>query len=79
MTELKVTLESEERSIFLYWFKAWEEFKPPEGEGKIALLSILQMLSDKVCDDSSNEKALVHCRAGQGRSGTFLTLMTLIY
>lgn len=58
-------------------FAGWPDFLVPEGQDKIALLSLIK-LSKERNQHSTTVPRIVHCSAGVGRSGTFIALDWLL-
>ena len=76
--EGKNPLESED--VTHYRFNAWPEYGvPEEGIELESFMRLVDIASDLVCDDDVDFKPLIHCRAGQGRSGTLLGIVAQFY
>ena len=62
------------------WFNGWPDFGVPKSKEALgAFNKMADVLTDLVCTDGSNKKPLIHCRAGQGRSGTLLACVSQFY
>ena len=60
-------------------FTGWPDHGVPEGQAIQDFESMLNKFIDWNLKSGSNEKAIVHCSAGIGRTGTTISLMeTLI-
>ena len=57
------------------WFNGWPEFGVPEEEEVLkSFEQIAEEVTNLLCTDENQGKPLIHCRAGQGRSGTLLAI-----
>lgn len=74
--KLSLKVGKEEKTVWHYLFVGWPDFYIPEGEDRVALLELLQE-SALIAGDSENRR-VVHCSAGVGRSGTFIALDFLL-
>ena len=55
-------------------FKKWPDHKTPDIENYVKLFEILFNFVDTCRTNNKNQPFLVHCSAGIGRTGVFLTL-----
>ena len=63
-----------------YWFNGWPDFGVPRTKEALeAFNTMADALTEVVCTDGSSKKPLIHCRAGQGRSGTLLACVSQFY
>ncbi|XP_064628481.1 tyrosine-protein phosphatase 10D-like isoform X2 [Lineus longissimus] len=71
ITQFRLTKGEEVRRICHYHFMAWPDFSAPDTSGP--LLRFLRTFRER--EGFGNSRPLcVHCSAGVGRSGTFITL-----
>ena len=81
-TLFKYELEVEDKkkskaNVTILWFSGWPEFGvPTTDDGLRAIKLMTDMLVTLVCNDESDAKPLIHCRAGQGRTGTLLAIVS---
>jgi protein-tyrosine phosphatase len=73
--ELK-TKDGGTKKVWHLLFAGWPDFLVPEGEDRTALLRLID-LSSKLNAHAGSPR-IVHCSAGVGRSGTFISLDWLI-
>jgi protein-tyrosine phosphatase len=87
--KFKLKVGEEEKTVFHLLFLGWPDFQVPEGDGRHALLRLIN-LSKKLNGISTenpyvpgqeiavSNPRIVHCSAGVGRSGTFIALEYLL-
>ena len=75
--EGKNPLESQD--VTHYRFNGWPEFGLPVDHSLKSFMKLVEIVSDLICDDDVEWKPMIHCRAGQGRSGTLLALVVQFY
>ena len=74
--KLILTVGSEQKVIWhLLWTK-WPDFSVPQGEDREALLELIKLSATK--STVVQNPRIIHCSAGVGRSGTFITLDHLL-
>ena len=73
--------EDNKKKCSNYWdlfphlnFKKWPDHKTPDIENYVKLFEILFNFVDTCRTNNKNQPFLVHCSAGIGRTGVFLTL-----
>lgn len=59
-------------------YTGWPDHGVPSGESMKYFGQTLEMFSDFIALSESNEKVVVHCSAGIGRTGTIVTLMYIL-
>ncbi|XP_071851983.1 receptor-type tyrosine-protein phosphatase mu-like isoform X2 [Apostichopus japonicus] len=64
------------KTVTHYHFTAWPDMKVPEFAGPI--LDLLHMVRDKQAEWVAEGPIVVHCSAGVGRTGTFITLDAML-
>lgn len=69
---------SESKKIWHLLFTAWPDFSVPEGANRAAMLKLIDLSRAKNSDNATNPR-IVHCSAGIGRSGTFISLEWLLH
>ncbi|KAF8423823.1 protein-tyrosine phosphatase-like protein [Tirmania nivea] len=77
LRKLKMTVDGQEKTIWHLLFKGWPDFGVPAAEQKTALLEMIKLAASKNTDGPKNP-LIVHCSAGVGRSGTYITLDYLL-
>ncbi|KAF2704194.1 hypothetical protein K504DRAFT_507208 [Pleomassaria siparia CBS 279.74] len=77
--ELELITEDgiETKKVWHLLFGGWPDFAVPEGADRDALLNLIHLSREKNADNSTNPR-IVHCSAGVGRSGTFISLDWLL-
>ncbi|KAG0642863.1 protein-tyrosine phosphatase-like protein [Tuber brumale] len=73
-TVRKISLKvgEKEKIVWHLLFKGWPDFNVPEGDDRSALLEAIKLANEK--NSGPQNPLIVHCSAGVGRSGTFITL-----
>ncbi|CCX33241.1 Similar to Tyrosine-protein phosphatase 3; acc. no. P32587 [Pyronema omphalodes CBS 100304] len=61
-----------EKTVWHLLFQGWPDWDVPEGDDKNALLELIKLANEK--NSGPENPLIVHCSAGVGRSGTFITL-----
>jgi len=69
-----------------YHFKSWEDFEIPYESSYPVLKDLLESTADHVIQSYTNminsqeepERVLLHCMAGLGRTGTFISLLQAV-
>ena len=64
-----------------YHYTGWPDFGVPSGDAVDDFESMLAIANDKLAlmsESNSKEKMVIHCSAGVGRTGTFISLMHLM-
>lgn len=74
--KLSMTVKDESRIIWHLSFSGWPDFGVPEGGDRLALFELLSMSTEK--SGMPENPRIVHCSAGVGRSGTFISLDHLL-
>ena len=65
-----------ERDITLLHFQGWPDLDIPTEDGQLAGLNeLLKQLVTLYAGSNGSKKAIVHCRGGHGRTGTFVTIL----
>lgn len=59
-------------------YTGWPDHGVPSGESMKCFGQTLEMFSDFIALSEPNEKVVVHCSAGIGRTGTIVTLMYIL-
>ncbi|KAH0609517.1 uncharacterized protein H6S33_013003 [Morchella sextelata] len=70
--KLILKVGDKEKTVWHLLFKGWPDFHVPEGEDRNALLETVKLANEK--NSGPHNPLIVHCSAGVGRSGTFVTL-----
>ncbi|KAL7272588.1 hypothetical protein RUND412_004598 [Rhizina undulata] len=70
--KMMMRVGEEERIVWHLLFKGWPDYNVPEGDNKNALLELIRLANEK--NSGPQNPLIVHCSAGVGRSGTFITL-----
>ena len=59
------------------WFRGWPDFGVPEDKDEIeGFTELIKRFDSFVSNDAETGRSLIHCRAGWGRSGTLLTIIS---
>ncbi|KAL2356224.1 protein-tyrosine phosphatase-like protein [Cryomyces antarcticus] len=74
---LNLSLDGASKTVHHLLFTGWPDFLIPEGDDRLALLSLVQR-SLILNNSSVTNPRIVHCSAGVGRSGTFIALDYLL-
>jgi protein-tyrosine phosphatase len=69
--KLQVSYDGEQRTIWHFLFKAWPDNGMPLGSDLATLFSMMERSQAK---NEFSKARIVHCSAGVGRTGTFITL-----
>ena len=64
------------KEVWHFLFSGWNDFAVPDDEDLAALLELLRISTEK--NGSTSNPKIIHCSAGVGRSGTFITLEHLL-
>lgn len=75
--KLRLQIRDETKTIFHYLFNGWPDYGKPEGEDRRALLELIKQ-SALQAGDPGLDPRFIHCSAGVGRTGTFITLDHLL-
>lgn len=70
--KLSMTVGDKSKIVWHLLFKGWPDYNVPEGDDKSALLELIKFANEK--NTGPENPLIVHCSAGVGRSGTFITL-----
>ena len=78
--------EEELHTCTHYHFKSWEDFETPNESSFQILKELLELTADHVIQSYTNminsqeepERVLLHCMAGLGRTGTFISLLQAV-
>ncbi|KAI9757638.1 MAG: hypothetical protein M4579_003362 [Chaenotheca gracillima] len=74
--KLRLSVGSKSKTVWHLLFAGWPDFSVPEGADRAALVELINLSSRK--NTASGSPRIVHCSAGVGRSGTFITLDYLL-
>lgn len=77
MRKMSMVVDGQEKIIWHLLFKGWPDFGVPAAEQKTALLEMVKLAASKNTGGPENP-LIVHCSAGVGRSGTYITLDYLL-
>lgn len=77
LRKMSMVIDGQEKIIWHLLFKGWPDFGVPTAEQKTALLEMIKLAASKNTDGPENP-LIVHCSAGVGRSGTYITLDYLL-
>eukprot|EP00056_Hartaetosiga_gracilis_P008506 m.121670 g.121670 ORF g.121670 m.121670 type:complete len:2603 (-) comp12926_c0_seq1:157-7965(-) len=69
-TKLRLIKDGEKRTVMHYWFNSWPDHGVPK---KTENVHHMLKTARSWCDDN-NKPWVVHCSAGVGRTGTFITI-----
>ncbi|KAI5806222.1 protein-tyrosine phosphatase-like protein [Geopyxis carbonaria] len=72
LRKLELRVGDRSKIVWHMLFKGWPDYNVPEGDDKIALLELIRLANEK--NSGPENPLIVHCSAGVGRSGTFITL-----
>ncbi|PGH18120.1 hypothetical protein AJ79_00748 [Helicocarpus griseus UAMH5409] len=70
--KLELTFGSQSKIVWHYLFAGWSDYSKPEGKDRNALVKLTQVTAAKA--GSLSNPRIVHCSAGVGRTGTFITI-----
>ncbi|KAF8541961.1 protein-tyrosine phosphatase-like protein [Trichophaea hybrida] len=70
--KLLMKVGDKQKIVWHLLFKGWPDYNVPEGDEKSALLELIKLANEK--NSGPDNPLIVHCNAGVGRSGTFITL-----
>jgi protein-tyrosine phosphatase len=70
--KLLMTVGEKKKIVWHLFFKGWPDYNVPEGDDKSALMELIKLANEK--NTGPDNPLIVHCSAGVGRSGTFITL-----
>ena len=73
---LSLSYGEESKTIWHLLFSNWMDFTVPEDEDRAALLELIKLSSEKNIEPT--HPRIIHCSAGVGRSGTFISLEYLL-
>ena len=86
MTELQVSRSEESktapnsRTVTHLWFDSWPDFGVPDTKVLIRdFKTIADTLINFICDSKQKGRAMIHCRAGLGRSGSMTAYVSQMY
>ncbi|KAI9784431.1 MAG: hypothetical protein M1816_000855 [Peltula sp. TS41687] len=75
--KLRLEVGQESKIVWHLLFIGWRDFGIPEDEDRVALLELINLSAEKAGSGSDNRR-VIHCSAGVGRSGTFIALDFLL-
>ncbi|TGZ81170.1 hypothetical protein EX30DRAFT_371536 [Ascodesmis nigricans] len=70
--KLEMKVGGKSKTVWHLYFKGWPDYNVPDGTDKLALLELVRLANEK--NTGAENPLIVHCSAGVGRSGTFITL-----
>lgn len=76
ISKLLMTFGRETKTVWHLLFSGWPDFNVPEDEDRTGLLELIKLSAAK--NTGTENPRIVHCSAGVGRSGTFITLEHLL-
>lgn len=76
VSKLLLTFGEETKTVWHLLFSGWPDFNVPEGEDRAGLLELIKLSVAK--NTEPDNPRIVHCSAGVGRSGTFISLEYLL-
>ncbi|PGG99468.1 protein-tyrosine phosphatase [Blastomyces parvus] len=74
--KLELTLDSQTKIVWHYLFGGWNDYMSPEGKDRDAIVELTKVTAEKA--GSLENPRIVHCSAGVGRTGTFITIDHLL-
>lgn len=77
LRKMSMVVDGEEKIVWHLLFKGWPDFGVPAAEQRDALVQMIKLAASKNTDGPKNP-LIVHCSAGVGRSGTYITLDYLL-
>ncbi|KAF8465956.1 protein-tyrosine phosphatase-like protein [Kalaharituber pfeilii] len=75
--KMSMEVAGEKKIVWHLLFKGWPDFGVPAAENKAALVEMIRIANLKNTEGPENP-LIVHCSAGVGRSGTYITLDYLL-
>lgn len=72
LRKLAMKVGDQTKIVWHLLFKGWPDYNVPEGDDRSALLELIKLANEK--NTGPENPMIVHCSAGVGRSGTFITL-----
>ncbi|EEH44435.2 uncharacterized protein PADG_00724 [Paracoccidioides brasiliensis Pb18] len=74
--KLELILGSQSKIVWHYLFAGWSDYTKPQGKDRNALIKLTKATAEKA--GSLDNPRVVHCSAGVGRTGTFITIDHLL-
>ncbi|KLJ11300.1 hypothetical protein EMPG_13432 [Blastomyces silverae] len=74
--KLELNLDSQTKIVWHYLFAGWVDYMKPEGKDRDAIVELTKVTAEKA--GSLENPRIVHCSAGVGRTGTFITIDHLL-
>ncbi|OAX78901.1 hypothetical protein ACJ72_06786 [Emergomyces africanus] len=74
--KLELCLGSQTKIVWHYLFAGWSDYMKPEGRDRDGLVELTKVTTEKA--GSVENPRIVHCSAGVGRTGTFITIDHLL-
>lgn len=74
--KLELNLGSQTKIVWHYLFAGWSDYMKPEGNDRDALIELAKASAERA--GSLENPRIVHCSAGVGRTGTFITIDHLL-
>ncbi|PGH30299.1 protein-tyrosine phosphatase [[Emmonsia] crescens] len=74
--KLELNYGSQTKIVWHYLFAGWSDYMKPEGKDRDALVELTKVTAEKA--GSLENPRIVHCSAGVGRTGTFITIDHLL-
>ncbi|EGC40762.1 protein-tyrosine phosphatase [Histoplasma capsulatum var. duboisii H88] len=74
--KLELNLGSQTKIVWHYLFAGWSDYMKPEGKDRDALIELAKVSAERA--GSLENPRIVHCSAGVGRTGTFITIDHLL-
>lgn len=76
--EFEVTIEGKKHTVRWMNYLGWPDHEVPSGESIKDFQLMLTEFIDVLLNSEPEEKVVVHCSAGVGRTGTTITLAHLM-